>query len=717
MCNLPVLSWFTQVQRKVRFGAAVVVCLLALGSPTNAQTAPATLSGAKTAPVSNWAQQINLGSSTVELTGPWKFHKGDNMDWVRPDFNDSGWTSMDLTPPPGSYDPFLGTSGFMPGWTVLGNPGYSGYAWYRLRVNVQLDPGSAKSELELKMPEDVDDAYEVYVNGKRIGEFGRFTSHGVISYLSLPRTFPIPREIQGGPIIIAIRVWMDPATPLTNPDTGGLHGPPVLGEAEPVEGMLRLDWDAVNHSMIGNFFEAAVLLLAIAVAGVLFWLDRKEKAYLWLGLSCLGVLLLTIMSLIGNYTTWVSGAAHLLVTDAFLKPASIGLWVIFWAYWFRLGKMARLHQMVWAMAMMLALDVAMLRAPLYGHVIPLRAILYLGPLMVLLKLLLGSMLVWVTWEGMRKDVAGGWLALPAVGLVVVSLCAQELLVLHVPLTFFPFGFAMGINQIAVIVSLNIITLLLMRRFLASLRQREQWQAEIDQARQIQQLLIPEAIPKVPGFALETEYRPAHQVGGDFFQILPDGSGGVLIILGDVTGKGLQAGMQVALIVGAIRTVVETSYEPQVVLESLNRRLINRGQSYATCVALHIAADGKTTIANAGHLAPYLNGKELTVNANLPLGLSEFVKFDQTSIMLKPRDRLVMITDGVIEAKNTKNELFGFNRARSISHLSASFILKAAEIFGQEDDITVLSIARLAQEKQDALSAAKMSSPNMKSEVA
>ena len=56
--------------------------------------------------------------------------------------------------------------------------------------------------------------------------------------------------------------------------------------------------------------------------------------------------------------------------------------------------------------------------------------------------------------------------------------------------------------------------------------------------------------------------------------------------------------------------METSYEPQVVLEALNRRLCGRGQSYATCVAMHIAADGKATIANAGHIAPYLNGKEL-----------------------------------------------------------------------------------------------------------
>jgi hypothetical protein len=612
-------------------------------------------------------------------------------------------------------DPFLGTSGFVPGWTVLGDPGYSGYAWYRLKANVQYDPGLTEGGLEIKMPNDVDDAYQVFVNGQLVGGLGRFSKSGVTTYLTLPRTFALPRDIKNGPVSLAIRVWMDPATPLTNPDTGGLHGPPVLGQAGPIERMLLLDWDAVNHSQISGFLEAAVLLLAATVAGVLFWLDRKEKAYIWLGVTCIGILLQTLVGLTGNYTAWIPGAYHLLLSDALLAPAVTGLWVIFWAHWFRMGQMPRMHKMVWGFVIASALTIAMMRAPLFGRVIPVHAIFYLAPLAALLKLLLAASLIWVAWEGMRKDHAGAWLALPAVGLVALSLYQQELLVLHLPLSIFPFGFRVNINQIAVVVSLNIITVLLMRRFLRSLRLREQWEAEIDQARQIQQLLIPDEIPKIPGFVLESEYRPAQQVGGDFFQILPDGQGGVLIIVGDVTGKGLQAGMQVALIVGAIRTIVEQSYEPHVVLEALNRRLCNRSkhQSFATCVALHIAADGKATIANAGHLAPYLNGKEMQMSGNLPLGITEGIQFDQVTITLKQKDRLLVLTDGVIEAKNAKNELFGFNRARSISHLPAAFIVKAAEIFGQEDDITVLSIARLAQEKQGEVS----SGEQLKSEVA
>jgi hypothetical protein len=681
-------------------------CAAQSSSPPESQAA---------APESHWAEQVVLGSSTVELPGPWKFHKGDDMAWAKPDFNDAGWSSVDLTPPPGSYDPFLGTSGFMPGWTVLGNPGYSGYAWYRLKVNVQYVPGSSQSDLSIKMPDDVDDAYQVYVNGQLTGELGRFKKSGVTSYLTLPRTFLLPKGVNNGLILIAIRVWMDPATPLTNPDAGGLRGLPVLGQAAAIDHMLRLDWDAVNHSQVTKFLELAVLLLAATVAGVLFWLDRKEKAYLWLGLACAGVALHALLILLGYYTTLLPGTLSLLLANAVFTPGVIALWVIFWAYWFRMGRMARMHWMVWGFTLALALNIAMLRAPLFGRVIPVHSVVFLAPLAVFLKLLLGGLLLWVAWEGMRKDHTGAWLAMPAVGLVALSLYQQELMVLHVPVLFFPFGMAVGISQIAVVVSLNIITVLLMRRFLQSLRLRQQWEAEIDQARQIQQLLIPEAIPTIPGFVLETEYRPAQEVGGDFFQVLPDGKGGVLILLGDVTGKGLQAGMQVALIVGAIRTIVETSYEPNVVLAALNRRLCGRGQTYATCVALHIEADGKTTISNAGHLAPYLNGKELTMAGNLPLGLNDSVTFDQATIHLKQKDRLVMITDGVIEAKNAKNELFGFNRARSISHLPASFIVKAAEIFGQEDDITVLSISRLSQEKEKDVEAT--ATAPLKTEVA
>jgi len=644
------------------------------------------------APQARAQQQVTLGNATVPLTGPWKFHIGDNMAWAQPGFDDSSWGTMDLTPPPGSYDPTIGGSGFVPGWTARGYKGISGYAWYRLRVNIQ----DGQTALALKMPDDFDDAYQVYVNGQRIGEFGRFTNNGVTYYSVQPRAFPLPIYLHSGPATVAIRMWMDSSTPLTSPDTGGLHGPPVLGQASAIAGLLHLDWDAFNRSEYSGFFEMAILLLALLVAFALFWLDRTEPAYLWLGLVCAIILTEHVLTVVVSYTPWVNGSLYFLLTDAVWAPVVIGLWVLFWAYWFRLDRMARMHRLVWGVVVALGLGIAMLRAPLYGSVVPVDAIVWLSPLTLMLKLLLGVLLVWVTVRGIRRNKAEGWLALPAVALVILSLYTEELAVLHVRTTFFPFGVAISLGQIGTILSLLIITVLLLRRFLRSQRERTQWKLEIEQARQVQQMLIPEALPVVPGLAIESEYRPARVVGGDFFQIIPNSSdGSVLIVVGDVTGHGLQAGMLVALLVGAIRTATDTNFDPLHVLRTLNQRLCGRGEAHATCLALRIAADGAATLANAGHLPPYLNGKELPMEGAMLLGMIEAAEFSVMHFQLHENDRLLLLSDGVAEAQDQQGQLFGFERIHAMlqKSVTAADVATAAQNFGQQDDISVLSVTR------------------------
>ena len=178
-----------------------------------------------------------------------------------------------------------------------------------------------------------------------------------------------------------------------------------------------------------------------------------------------------LWTLPGNLTTLLPGWMNFMLSDAVMVPVVIALWTCYWAYWFRMGRMDRLQKMVWGFAALLALNTALLRAPLYGRLIPVHWVVFLAPLALVMKLLLGGLLLWVAWEGMRKDHTGAWLAMPAVALVIVSLYQQELIVLHVPVNFFPFGMAIGISQIAVVVSLNIITVVLMRRFLQGLRLR------------------------------------------------------------------------------------------------------------------------------------------------------------------------------------------------------------------------------------------------------
>jgi hypothetical protein len=220
--------------------------------------------------------------------------------------------------------------------------------------------------------------------------------------------------------------------------------------------------------------------------------------------------------------------------------------------------------------------------------------------------------------------------------------------------------------------------------------------EMAAARSVQQILIPEELPSIPGLAVESAYLPAQQVGGDFFQVLPSGDGGLLLVVGDVSGKGLPAAMLVSVLVGSIRSTAEFTKAPDEMLAHLNERLVGRakGGGFSTAVAALIAADGRVTIANAGHLAPYLDGKELELANALPLGIESGTKYQSRQFHLSPGSRLTFYSDGVVEAQNEKGELFGFERGQQISTRPAAAIVETARAFGQCDDITVVTIKRL-----------------------
>ena len=189
--------------------------------------------------------------------------------------------------------------------------------------------------------------------------------------------------------------------------------------------------------------------------------------------------------------------------------------------------------------------------------------------------------------------------------------------------------------------------------------------------------------------IQSAYAPAKQVGGDFFRVLPEADGSALIVMGDVSGKGLKAAMTVSAIMGALRGC--DTRGPGSVLEYLNHVLYGQVSGFVTCCVAHISCDGQMTIANSGNPAPYRNGVEMTVEPGLPLGLVAEAGYAETRYTIAAGDGLTFVSDGVLEATNAKGELFGFERTQSISIESADQIAKTAELFGQEDDITVLTL--------------------------
>ena len=113
--------------------------------------------------------------------------------------------------------------------------------------------------------------------------------------------------------------------------------------------------------------------------------------------------------------------------------------------------------------------------------------------------------------------------------------------------------------------------------------------------------------------------------------------------------------------------------------------------------MRIDGDGNAELANAGHLPPYIDGKEIALDGALPLGALPDISYSTSRIRLNESQSMLFISDGVIEARNLEGELFGFERTRAISGKSAEQIAKAAEQFGQEDDITVLTLSYMPVE--------------------
>ncbi|HET8638228.1 MAG TPA: SpoIIE family protein phosphatase [Acidobacteriaceae bacterium] len=654
------------------------------GPSAPAQSAPATT--------------VTLGQSLVPLNGPWKFHIGDNPQWAGPNFDDSAWETVDLTTKEGSFDPEQGTKGFVPGWTAKGHPGYSGYAWYRMRIRIT----GANGPLALRAPVNVDDSYQVFANGRLIGSFGNFSGPVPTVNTTRPLMFTLPasalRNGQDGTLELAFRFFMAPRTLLQVNGPGGMHDPPLIGLAAAVTAAWHVAWETNLKAFFPALASALIFLVFSLLILMLYAFDRAEKIVLWPLAACAlsGLFLsLVIYSVVSVALTQLPFS----ILRSVLVPTMVGLWLVTWLTYFELSGKKWLRYLIvllvlWTIASDLFFQILTLNGPRTPHfVFRVSAVSRSAAdaAIVILSAL-------IAYFGIRRARRVDWMLLLALVFFAIPDLNPAFHLLHIPTVFFPFGMNISLALLADIASLFCFSFVLMRRFRASQRRQQAMIHDVKQAQEVQQVLIPEKLPHVAGLDIESEYRPASEVGGDFFQIIPHASdGSALIVAGDVAGKGLQAGMLVALIVGTIRTAIEKSFEPLDVLHALNRRLCERGNAHATCLALRISADGAVTLANAGHLPPYLNGKELPMQGAVPLGMDLGADFASMRFQLAPNDRLMLLSDGVAEAQDEQGRLFGFDRIQTLlaGPVSAAEIASAAQKFGQHDDISIVSITRTA----------------------
>ena len=406
------------------------------------------------------ATPTTLGHETLMLNGPWRFHTGDDPSWADPGFDDSGWESMDLTAPPGANDGDVGITPYTSGWNAKGHPGYRGYAWYRLRFTVMPPVGET---LALLGPWAVDSSYQIYANGKLLGGIGDFsratpTAHGYHypHYFTLP-----PGMVSGGPMVLAVRVWAGPW--VAGPSAGGMHIAPVIGTQVAITDQYRLQWLKIFEGYTVDAVPALMLLLMAVMVLCLWPLDRTDRAYPWLAVAL-------VLSAIqrGNqafFFWWQIETVQDLVVVilTLVSPCSLGAWMMAWRAWFKLDKPAWLPKLVATLTAIYAIT-QLLAHPWILHATFPHAVAsgvnYLSTGAHLAFLLVYLLIV---FQGMRRQGREGWYALPAVLAIGTVLFITELVAVHVPGIWFPFGVGLSITECASAIFTVLLFVLLVHR--------------------------------------------------------------------------------------------------------------------------------------------------------------------------------------------------------------------------------------------------------------
>src|SRR5579875_2113163 len=607
-----------------------------------------------------------LGHS-VHLRGPWLAAPGDNPRWASADYDDSKWTVLPpRVPLPASF-------------------GQARSLWFRLHLHVPPHTPSVALYVE-SLPFN----YSVYVNGVNIGGQGEVDPDRA-TQLHPPVGFPVPPRLiddAGGRLVVALHVSGGPIGFLGySPMSEDTHLELVNPEEVPLRQSFRLahDW--------GESLALLAFNLLVGLCGlVIWWSLREQREYLALAVW----LLCNALSIVLNFWAHMAGATPgsplaltLVLVMSFSSVAELE---------FMRLLLKRPQNTLWlsleAIAFFVNFFIPLLetgRLPLHLAV----SLVFIRPLIT--EIFVGLVLLRGALRGNRDAPLlllpmALWSVSDVYGIVrTIVFFASDVLWPDLPKVHV-FSYTVEFATVATTVALFSLILIILRRTIRLSRERADLAAEVAAAEELQLLLMARASRPTPGYQVSTEYRPMQQVGGDFFLVQPcEEDGSLVVIVGDVSGKGLQAAMRVSMILGVLQR--EVMGQPDRVLGKLNRALLAQGDlGFTTACCLRLEADGSFCFANAGHLNPYLDGDELASEGALPLGMAEETSYTVLCGRMDRGQRIVLLSDGVVEARSRKGEMFGFDRTRDLVRMDASAMADVAQRFGQEDDITVLTLS-------------------------
>lgn len=593
-------------------------------------------------------------TAPAEIKEGWLLHSGDNPSFAQPDHDVSGWRPVTFGPE--TMSPL-------------------GWSWYRLTLD--LPASHPPLALLLNVPKGT---CEIYIDGER------YPGMKIESWLAVTNSQPavVPLPQTKGPITLALRFYR----PDILGDPWGPHISVWIGTAPAIRAAMK----EARQSNLLLYLPSLAINVAMLLAGLgmlgLFLARRSSTEYLWLGVfliagSCemafhgafQGLLPISLNNFLSDPTVYIGTFAQIEFTYAFIRRAP--------------GRAWRCYEVI----LLLGIVAPDLLPWLWRS--PNLYVVLEGVILLPAAILLPFILFFWFRRGNRE---AGWLIfpslLPAVAIATgdIGFAATQLGFLSRALLIDVVSigpFSLYTTDLADAVFLLAIVIVIFLRFARVSREQARAAAELEAAHRVQSLLLRSVRPEGGRFRIEAVYRPAAEVGGDFFHVT-EIAGCTRVVVGDVSGKGLGAAMLVSALIGCLDTIADT--DPAAVLRRLNQLLLTRQQGgFATCLCTSIDRDARAIVSNAGHPCLYRNGGEVTLESALPLGLVSEVDYGETSLPLKAGDTLAFVSDGVVEARNAAGELFGFERTAAISSQPAESIAQAAQAFGQEDDITVLTL--------------------------
>jgi hypothetical protein len=269
-----------------------------------------------------------LRAAAVLLDGTWRFHAGDDPHGADVGTDDARWDTIDLTAKPGSHDDDVGLPDYVGGWMAHGHPGYTGYAWYRRTVDVPAGPAS----WDLLGPTLVEDGYELYWNGQRLGGSGRLAPpQRVVG--TRPLRFALPADAAGTRGLLALRVFMLPR-PGPSAEGGGLHSAPILAPRPVGDELHRVQW---ARTLAGYLVDAIEPLAMFALVGLAIWCWPRSDHPGFLAFAGIALALMAVRRLDNALVAWTDAMDLRTYSSLarFLWMPAVAAWALAWNRWRR----------------------------------------------------------------------------------------------------------------------------------------------------------------------------------------------------------------------------------------------------------------------------------------------------------------------------------------------------------------------------------------------